>query len=93
MHNGDSTIRVPVDIGIEAAGRATRGGQTAPQQKFVPVDRRTVRPGTTLLNAGTLELHVVLAVAQWGVTLQTSDGGADIAWEDVEAAAWQVVES
>ena len=93
MHNGDSTIRVPVDIGIEAAGRATRGGETAPQQRFIPVNRRTVRPGTTLLNAGTLQLHVVLSVAEWGVTLRTGDGKAEFEWEDVEAAAWQVVES
>jgi hypothetical protein len=84
---------VPVDIGIEAAGRATRGGKTAPQQKLVPVDRRTARPGTMLMNAGTLELHIVLHVTDESVTLRTRDGRATFTWEDVEATAWQVVET
>lgn len=92
MHEGDSSIRVPVDIGIEAAGRATRDGALSPQQKFVPVDRHNVREGDILLNALTLTPHKVLIVRDTSVTLRTADGPAPFLWEDVEATAWQVVE-
>lgn len=93
MHKGDATIRVPVDIGIEAAGRATRDGKTAPQQRFAPVDRRTTKAGSTLMNAGTLQLHTVLSVSDEGARITTEGGPVTFAWEDIEAAAWQVVES
>lgn len=93
MHESDSTIRVPVDVGIEAAGQATREGKPAPHQRFVPVERHGLKVGATLMNAGTLQLHTVLAVSDEGVTLQTEGGPVTFSWEDVEAAAWQVRES
>jgi hypothetical protein len=92
MHESDSTIRVPVDVGIEAAGQATREGKLAPHQRFLPVDR-SLKPGDVLLNAGTLKLYTVLAVTDAGVWLQTDAGPATFSWEDVQAAAWQVRES
>ena len=93
MHSGDSSIKVPVEIGIEAGGSATRDGVASPRQQFIPVERRNLKPGSMLLNAGTLALHIVLAVNDEGVTIKTDDGPHTFCWEDVQSAAWQLVES
>lgn len=93
MHSGDSSIRVPVDIGIEGAGRATRNGVVSPKQQFVPVERNNLKVGSTVMNAVTLELHVVFALTDNDVTLQTKSGPVTVGWDDVQATAWLLVET
>lgn len=91
MHGSDSTIKVPVDVKVEARGMATRDGEPAPRQSFAPVPRQ-LAVGDRLLNPGTLEVHRVTAVDDDGVTFTAGDGTATARWDDVVAACWLVVE-
>lgn len=91
MHGSDSTIKVPVDVKVEARGMATRDGEPAPRQSFAPVPRQ-LAVGDRLLNPGTLEVHCVTAVDDETVTFRVAGGTTTATWEDVTAACWLVVE-
>lgn len=95
MHSGSSNIKVPVDVSVDAKGRAIRDGDLAPTQSFVQVERYNLKPGDWVMNPGTNQLHRVVRVSPLGIVMNvdpTSDEETFAEWDDAVAALWKVVE-